>query len=181
MSPSCRWLLALRHHRRTSPRCRGALPTTAAAPRAALRAQRAGPPGPGAKRGGRPGCAGQHHLLPRGRAALLLQRLQDCGLQNCLLPLTLWMVSLPSSPWPGCAGKPWGLCSRHPFPKPLWRVRHRTQSEDEEACWLGHEDRGPWPLHWSEGLLAFASFPRETTGDPRTSVSLDLDLQPKPS
>ncbi|XP_073761820.1 prosalusin isoform X3 [Callorhinus ursinus] len=64
IAPSCRWLLALRHHGRASPRRPGALPTTAAAPRAALRAQRAGPAGPGAKGGGPPGRAGEHHLLP---------------------------------------------------------------------------------------------------------------------
>ncbi|XP_025790666.1 prosalusin isoform X1 [Puma concolor] len=44
-----RWLLALRHPGRASPRRAGAFPPTAAAPCAALRAQRAGPAGPGAK------------------------------------------------------------------------------------------------------------------------------------
>lgn len=29
----------------------------------------------------------------------------------------------------------------------------------------------PWPLIWSEGISAFVSFPRETTGDPRISRS----------
>ncbi|XP_041581206.1 prosalusin isoform X4 [Vulpes vulpes] len=70
-----RWLLALRHHGRAPPGRPGALPATAAAPCATLCAQRAGPAGPGAEGRGHPGCAGQHHLLPRERAALFLQRL----------------------------------------------------------------------------------------------------------
>ncbi|XP_069913256.1 prosalusin isoform X4 [Oryctolagus cuniculus] len=88
-NPHREWLLALGHRGGAPPGRAGALPPAAAAPRPALRAQRAGPAGPGAQGRGRAGGAGRHPLLPRGRAAVFLQRLQDRGLPARLLPVTL--------------------------------------------------------------------------------------------
>lgn len=74
-----------------------------------------------------------------------------------------------------------GLCQGDPCPDSC-RVGPRAQIGDEEKCWLGHETEG------QVGLLAglrtswpLLPAPGESAGHPRTSMSLDLTLQPEPS